>query len=181
MSDFITLTCPTCGGDLNITKDVERFACAHCGKQHIVKRGGGIISISPVLENVSKGVDSTASELALARLEKELAEIKPQLSKAKEDAKKYSEEAERRILVIIFTVIFLLGGILFFILVPFLKLLAMLLLLIGIVLIGYTYHLHSKEFQTSMDNAIEKANMLQNKYTKLKDDYSFHYDRANKR
>jgi hypothetical protein len=75
MGDFITLTCPTCGGKLQITSDIERFACGHCGNEHIVKRGGGIISLAPVTEsmnNIKAGVDKTASELAIKRLLEEL-------------------------------------------------------------------------------------------------------------
>lgn len=37
MPDFVTLSCPTCGGQLQITKDIERFACGHCGNEHIVR------------------------------------------------------------------------------------------------------------------------------------------------
>ena len=79
MSDFITLTCPSCNGKLQITKDIERFTCLHCANEHIVKRGGGIIAIKPVLESMTKGVDNTASELAIVRLDKEIAEVEKSL------------------------------------------------------------------------------------------------------
>ena len=78
MPDFVTLTCPSCGGRLQITNDIERFACAHCGREHIVKRSGGIVSLAPVvdaLKKVEAGVDRTASELAIARLEQELQQL----------------------------------------------------------------------------------------------------------
>lgn len=83
MSGFITLTCPSCGGKLKITKDIERFACAHCGTEHLVTRGDGIVSLAPVLELVSKGVDFTASELAIVRLDKEIIETELQLNNIK--------------------------------------------------------------------------------------------------
>jgi hypothetical protein len=75
VADFISLTCPSCGGKLQITNDIERFACGHCGNEHIVRRGGGIISLSPVIEqltSVKAGVDKTASELAIQRLNDEI-------------------------------------------------------------------------------------------------------------
>ena len=75
MADFVTLTCPSCGGKLEITNDVERFACAHCGQEHIVKRSGGAVLLSPVVDALKKvgvGVDKTAAELAIVRLQKEL-------------------------------------------------------------------------------------------------------------
>ena len=81
MSDLITLACPSCGAQLQITQDLERFACSHCGHQHIVRRSGGVVSLAPVLDQLAQvraGVDRTASELAIPRLEKELAELSNQ-------------------------------------------------------------------------------------------------------
>lgn len=79
MSDQITLTCPSCGGKLLITPEINRFACSHCGNEHIVQRGIGTISLKPIIEgikDVQQGVDKTASELAIKRLEKEIASLK---------------------------------------------------------------------------------------------------------
>ncbi len=81
MPDLVTLSCPSCGGKLNITNDIERFACGHCGREHVVKRAGGIVSLSPVVEALKKvevGVDKTASELAINRLQREIDEQRSQ-------------------------------------------------------------------------------------------------------
>jgi ribosomal protein S27AE len=78
MVDFVTLSCPSCGGKLQIGHEIDRFACSHCGNEHVVKRSGGIVSLEPVIERLTKvqvGVDKTASELALVRLEKEIGPI----------------------------------------------------------------------------------------------------------
>jgi hypothetical protein len=78
MSDFVTLTCPSCGGKLQITDDIDRFACAHCGTEHVVRRGGGLVSLAPVVDGIQQvrmGVDKTASELAIRRLSEEIAEL----------------------------------------------------------------------------------------------------------
>jgi len=75
---LITLSCPSCGGKLQITSDMDRFACGHCGNEHIVRRSGGTISLAPVVEGlkyVQKGVDRTASELAIVRLKSEINEL----------------------------------------------------------------------------------------------------------
>jgi len=72
---FINLSCPSCGGKLQITNDLDRFACGYCGREHIVIRSGGIVSLSPVvdsLKGIKVGVDRTASELAIIRLEQEI-------------------------------------------------------------------------------------------------------------
>jgi predicted RNA-binding Zn-ribbon protein involved in translation (DUF1610 family) len=81
MSDFVTLSCPTCGGKLQITQDIDRFACSHCGNEHVVKRSGGIVALSPVVEGLAKvqvGVDKAASELTIIRLNSELMTLKQQ-------------------------------------------------------------------------------------------------------
>jgi hypothetical protein len=81
MADFVTLTCPSCGGKLQITTDIEHFACAHCGNEHVVNRAGGVVSLAPVsqeLKDVKKGVDRTASELTIKRLTKEIDDLEKQ-------------------------------------------------------------------------------------------------------
>lgn len=69
-SSFVTLACPSCGGKLNVTNDVDRFACGYCGAEHIVRRGGGIVSLAPILgslerieANVARIADSHSDEL----------------------------------------------------------------------------------------------------------------------
>lgn len=81
-SDYITLSCPACGGKLQISDDIQRFVCAHCRNEHIVRRGGGVVSIAPIVEGlgrVQQGTDRTAAELAIARLTKEIADLEVQL------------------------------------------------------------------------------------------------------
>jgi predicted RNA-binding Zn-ribbon protein involved in translation (DUF1610 family) len=48
MPDFITLSCPSCGHKLQITEDIDRFACDACETEYIVYRGGGIVTLSIV-------------------------------------------------------------------------------------------------------------------------------------
>jgi hypothetical protein len=81
MFDFITLSCPSCGAKLEITQDIDRFACANCGQEHLVNRSGGIISLSPIVKAINQvgiGVDKTAAELGMVRLQKEIAYLQAQ-------------------------------------------------------------------------------------------------------
>jgi predicted RNA-binding Zn-ribbon protein involved in translation (DUF1610 family) len=83
MPDFITLTCPTCGGKLQITDKISTFACGHCGNEHIVHREGGAVYLAPLAQDVRHirtGVDKTAAELAVARLSKEVATLESELN-----------------------------------------------------------------------------------------------------
>lgn len=87
MSEFITLSCPSCGGRLQITSSIERFACANCGNEHLVKRHGGVIFLAPVVEtlqSIQTGTDRMASELAIARLKDEIKEIEAFIEKIKD-------------------------------------------------------------------------------------------------
>lgn len=95
--EFVSLTCPTCGSKLQVGRSFEQFACGYCGNEMIVKRSGGIVALEPVLASLDRietgvraveqsvsvlrpGVDNTASELAIQRLDKELAGLQYQLS-----------------------------------------------------------------------------------------------------
>lgn len=78
MTDTIRLTCPTCGAKLEVTQDMDRFACLYCGNEMLVIRRGGTASLKPVveeLERVRDGAVRTASELAIERLDKEIAAL----------------------------------------------------------------------------------------------------------
>jgi hypothetical protein len=92
-SDFITLSCPNCGGKLQITSDIERFACQYCGHEHLVRRDAGAVSLEPVMQmmgqiNNSMGMVGTgvhqlsntagrqASEVAIMRLKEEIVAAK---------------------------------------------------------------------------------------------------------
>jgi len=95
MADFIVLECPQCGAGLEITDDLEHFACAHCHARLLVNRGGGVVSLKPMvdeLKGVKVGVDKTASELAIVRLRGELAALTAEL-KAIDEAKQQLDEA----------------------------------------------------------------------------------------
>jgi predicted RNA-binding Zn-ribbon protein involved in translation (DUF1610 family) len=87
--DFITLSCPNCGGKLNITTDVNRFACQFCGHEHIVRRNDGMVSLEPVMKEINANLnlvgvgvsklgfssEKQVAEQTIARLKGEIAEI----------------------------------------------------------------------------------------------------------
>ena len=82
MVDIFSLTCPSCGGKLQLTPDIERFACGYCGSELLVRKSGGIVTLAPVvaeLKGVKQGVDRTASELAIVRLQKEIKQLESQI------------------------------------------------------------------------------------------------------
>jgi hypothetical protein len=75
MPDFVSLTCPACGGKLEVANDIDRFACSYCGMEQFVKRSGGIVSLALVADEVKNkpgSTEKTASELAVIRLQKDI-------------------------------------------------------------------------------------------------------------
>jgi len=74
-STFITLSCPNCGGTLEIYDDIDRFACSFCGSETLIQRRGGTVALKKVetaIRRVQVGTDRTAAELAMPRLHVEL-------------------------------------------------------------------------------------------------------------
>lgn len=88
MSDFITLACPSCGGSLRLTSDIDRFACKYCGREHILRKqvtpgGQVLIDAVPVVKHLAKmtrNMDRYASELAIRRLRGEREELKDRIA-----------------------------------------------------------------------------------------------------
>jgi ribosomal protein S27E len=80
--DFITLSCPSCGHKLQIAEDVDRFACAACGKMLIIDRSGGNVIVKPMLDGITKiqaSEDKTDTELAIGRLNREISDLEEDL------------------------------------------------------------------------------------------------------
>jgi ribosomal protein S27AE len=78
---IVNLNCANCGGVLEIQSDMDRFACGYCGSAQIVERRGGTVALRLVVDAVARvqvGTDRTAAELALVRLEKEIATVNAQ-------------------------------------------------------------------------------------------------------
>ena len=93
MPDYITLSCPSCGHKLQITSDIDRFACAACGNEHMVNRSGGIVTLKPVIDSIKKvqvGVDKTASELAIVRIDKEISQLRQEIREISGIENKYA-------------------------------------------------------------------------------------------
>ena len=85
----ITLICPSCGGQLQTTKENDRFKCPHCANEHIIELYGEanskqivtseIQSIQEEILDVKKSVNINNAELAIARINKELPLLRAEL------------------------------------------------------------------------------------------------------
>jgi ribosomal protein S27AE len=92
---IVSLKCINCGGVLEIHGDMEQFACGYCGSGQIVQRRGGTVALKPIADAVARvqvGTDKTAAELALVRLNQELAQAQTRLHQVDVDFRKWQIE-----------------------------------------------------------------------------------------
>ena len=76
---LINSRCGNCGTWLEIYPDMSRFACGQCGTEFFVERRGGTIALKTVPSSAYRAhgaTDRIAAELALSRLDRELAQAK---------------------------------------------------------------------------------------------------------
>ncbi|WP_077003205.1 hypothetical protein [Variovorax sp. KK3] len=75
--EAMALRCAGCGANLEVDSDVDSLTCGYCKTpQEVVRRGGAIAlkKVGDAIARVQRGTDKTAAELAIPRLERELAE-----------------------------------------------------------------------------------------------------------
>ena len=100
MADFITMTCKSCGGKLQITPEIDDFACMYCGTEFKVNRAGGLISLNPLAEDIKKvsiSTDKTASELAIIRLKEDVSKLELDLIEDQKSLDLWKENKEKGI------------------------------------------------------------------------------------
>jgi DNA-directed RNA polymerase subunit RPC12/RpoP len=110
---FITLSCPSCGAKLQITNDLDRFACAFCGTEILVNRQGGTVALKPILEGirqVRQGIDLTTSELTIRRLKDEIGELEIDKFAIEKHLKQNKKNVSGDVVIILLGIFLLLSG-----------------------------------------------------------------------
>ncbi|MFN8598112.1 MAG: hypothetical protein U0559_18265 [Anaerolineae bacterium] len=87
MADLMTLTCPSCGGQLQITNETDRFVCAHCGNSHVVDPGVRMASLAAE-------VSALRAESESRRLSQELSSLVQRRDQLRSEVKTYRSQAE---------------------------------------------------------------------------------------
>ncbi len=96
-SGILTLKCPSCGANLEISSDMEVSYCDYCGTRQIVERGSGTVALKLVSEAIARvqiGTDRTASELAIVRLRDELISVQVEWQELQEEKYLLPEKRE---------------------------------------------------------------------------------------
>ncbi|HSD82778.1 MAG TPA: hypothetical protein VLG46_02910 [Anaerolineae bacterium] len=83
MSSLITLTCPSCGGRLEVTNNTERYVCAHCGNSHIVDPGERAESLAKEVETLKDVSTILRLKDEIEVLEHRRSEIDEQVSESR--------------------------------------------------------------------------------------------------
>jgi hypothetical protein len=81
MLGITKLTCPTCGGKIELEEDNDRVICLYCGNQLQVERKDGEIAIRPFVQAVKTmqgSMDRAASEMAINRIKSEIITLQDQ-------------------------------------------------------------------------------------------------------
>jgi hypothetical protein len=78
MSNLITLTCPSCGGRLEVTSQADRFVCAHCGNSHVVDPIQQTMQLKAQLKTLT-------TEKDIQRLQEEIADLTKQRKQLRND------------------------------------------------------------------------------------------------
>lgn len=60
--DFVPLTCPSCGGKLEVGPDVHRLTCLNCGTTHDVLRDNPIPVLRPIISQINKVSEQLGTE-----------------------------------------------------------------------------------------------------------------------
>ncbi len=88
MSTLITLTCPSCGGRLEVTNKAEQYVCVHCGNAHMIDPGVRAQSLAKEVEQMRLKMDIRQAEEDLTTLRERQAAIEAQLG-AERDTRKF--------------------------------------------------------------------------------------------
>lgn len=60
--DFVPLTCPSCGGRLEVGPDIHRLTCLNCGTTHDVLRDNPVPVLRPIIAQINKVSERLESE-----------------------------------------------------------------------------------------------------------------------
>ena len=94
MSDFISLHCPSCGGQLQFGSDAKVFFCTHCGTKLLYKDGGLINAIeksynaqADQFEETARFTSKQSSKEAIPVIEQEIVTTKASMKEAEDHGK----------------------------------------------------------------------------------------------
>ena len=86
MSEFLAMNCPSCGGQLSIQSDLQKFFCNHCGTELLLKQDHDGI-LTPIkardLQASAKLKEIQFSVTAMELLKSQIAEIEGEIKKVR--------------------------------------------------------------------------------------------------
>lgn len=96
--ELVALTCPVCSGVLQIGPGVSHFACASCGNEYFVQRGGGIIALAASREEFWRaraGYDNSSQKRLLKSLDREIGDLQNRIALIERNRTGYEQEYQQ--------------------------------------------------------------------------------------
>jgi len=69
MDEFAALVCPSCGGQVQVEKNLEKIFCTHCGTQLVMKKGADGLLVPFVARDLDASARLKETETALIMME----------------------------------------------------------------------------------------------------------------
>ncbi len=88
MDDFIVLRCPSCGGQIQLEKGLEKIFCTHCGTELLLRQGAdGLLAPIKARELTASArlKETQASQLVLEILNNRIKELEERANKIRHD------------------------------------------------------------------------------------------------
>jgi len=97
MSDFIQMSCPSCGGHIQVQKDMQKFFCVHCGNELILKQDNEGI-LTPIkardLQASAKLKEINLSLTAMDLLKSQIMELENQVKQIRKTFLEHSPKSK---------------------------------------------------------------------------------------
>ncbi len=94
MNDFIAMTCPSCGGQLQVKKDLQKYFCMYCGSELVLKQDSeGVFSTMQTrdLQASAKLKEIQFSVTAMELLKSQVADVEGQIKAIRTSFLEYFE------------------------------------------------------------------------------------------
>jgi DNA-directed RNA polymerase subunit RPC12/RpoP len=95
MNDFIAMSCPSCGGQLQVRKDLQKYFCMYCGSELLLKQDSeGVFSTMQArdLQASAKLKEIQFSVTAMELLKSQVSEVENQIKTIRTTFLEYYEK-----------------------------------------------------------------------------------------
>ena len=97
MDDIIALVCPSCGGKIQVEKDLEKMFCMHCGTQLLLRQGADGLLTPMMARDLNASAQLKETQNKLMVIEALKTQIKEMEAQAEATHQKFIEYVDQEI------------------------------------------------------------------------------------